>query len=100
MGDARFSEWFPATMRPVRSGWYEVRFGLVGGARMLFWNGRLWVSDDVSRAPWRATIFPEDEWRGLSAPSIFCRPAAATLENPTLREQLGPDGALFGKGAA
>lgn len=70
------TEWYPADVKPVRKGWYEVRNAwlvdrrshrLVG--RMRFFNGKTW------RAGWTnelVSIFGEHashQWRGLRSPA-------------------------------
>lgn len=68
------TEWFPASVKPARKGWYEVRNAWLveqrchrlSGAPMRFFNGKNW------RAGWGnelISIFGEHashQWRGLT----------------------------------
>jgi hypothetical protein len=70
----KLTNWFPASVKPVRVGWYEVghsefvhprnRYFLTG--RLRYWNGASW------RAGWlldKVSVFGEHEthrWRGIS----------------------------------
>jgi hypothetical protein len=48
----KLTPWYPANIKPVRKGWYEVRceFKNVCGG-MHYWNGKWW--GETFAAPWR-----------------------------------------------
>jgi hypothetical protein len=48
----KLTPWYPANIKPVREGWYEVRckFKNVCGG-MHYWNGKSW--GETFAAPWR-----------------------------------------------
>ncbi len=67
MSKPTLTPWFPATVKPVRVGWYEYTgWGL--GARYpdrRFWTGKGW------RFSWELRShlgLPDDQWRGLASP--------------------------------
>lgn len=51
--------WFPCSVKPVREGWYEVKWGNHSDLEiyMRYWNGR----------SWEGLVFDSyDVWRGLA----------------------------------
>jgi hypothetical protein len=51
------TKWFPANVKPVRVGWYQVKcdMGFTCGG-MHFWNGKYWqvpLWGECSAVPWR-----------------------------------------------
>ena len=60
--------WYPAHIKPVRIGWYEIGCDDTQDVVMMFWDGGLlwWTGRDggVSCGP----LVPGDKWRGLTKP--------------------------------
>jgi hypothetical protein len=60
--------WYPAHIKPVRIGWYEIGCDYTQDVVMMFWDGRLlwWTARDggVGCGP----LVPGDKWRGLTKP--------------------------------
>lgn len=57
--------WYPAHIKPVRVGMYEIKFGgfVFSG---YYWNGEKWmVGENSAFALWNQTQL---KWRGLTAP--------------------------------
>lgn len=68
-GNADKTDWLPANTRPVRIGWYEVRywspeFRTRGPNYLRYWTGKVWLAVGGVRCGFGA--YPEDEWRGLA----------------------------------
>jgi hypothetical protein len=61
--------WYPAHIKPVRIGWYEIGCDYTQDVVMMFWDGGLlwWTERNgkVSCGP----LVPGDKWRGLTKPS-------------------------------
>jgi hypothetical protein len=61
--------WYPAHIKPVRVGWYEIGCDYTQDVVMMFWDGGLlwWTGRDggVSCGP----LVPGDKWRGLTKPT-------------------------------
>ncbi len=57
----KVTEWYPASVKPVREGWYERRYGIVG-IYMQYWNGNIWLHDSFRKRPMWWGL----EWRGLA----------------------------------
>ncbi len=58
------TDWYPASVKPVRVGWYECQFHI--GTLIRYWNGNIWVSDS-SRFGYGWAPLP---WRGLKEPAL------------------------------
>jgi hypothetical protein len=60
--------WYPAHIKPVRIGWYEIGDSGASEGEMMFWDGGLlwWTERDggVCCGP----MLPGDKWRGLTKP--------------------------------
>jgi hypothetical protein len=60
--------WYPAHIKPVRIGWYEIGAPGASEGKMMFWDGGLlwWTERNgkVSCGP----LLPGDLWRGLTKP--------------------------------
>ena len=67
------TEWYPALVKPVREGWYEVE-GLfterpAGGVVLRKWADGCWWWLDWAGYLTRAAVSPRhDKWRGLTRP--------------------------------
>lgn len=63
----KLTEWYPAHIKPVRVGWYEI--GTVGASEgeLMFWDGSLlwWKCDRVFCC---GPLLPGDMWRGRTKP--------------------------------
>lgn len=73
MSEQKLTEWFPADVKPVRRGVYEVRWGWTfrDGGGYCHWDGRTWGNTffKVDRAPGRGetiTAKQDKGWRGLA----------------------------------
>jgi hypothetical protein len=67
MSGPKLTPWYPATVKPVRVGWYEYTgWGLsVRFFDRRYWTGKGW------RFSWERRSYSGlqgDEWRGLAAP--------------------------------
>lgn len=60
---SKLTDWFPADVKPVRVGQYEVANTHYGDPFPLHWDGRKWCLSDT-KTP---AIFQNREWRGLAA---------------------------------
>lgn len=60
--------WYPAHIKPVRIGWYEIGHVDTQDVDRMFWDGRLlwWEFDRVTCC---GPMLPGDLWRGLTKPS-------------------------------
>lgn len=75
----KVTEWFPASVKPVRVGWYQCRGIFYDGTTVMrYWSGAGWQWRDTSGQMSRAAvckscdkhgIIKEDRWRGLTAPA-------------------------------
>lgn len=57
------TRWFPASVKPVRRGWYETDIATYSESLdefRVYWTGKRW---DSIIFPWHG-----DRWRGLTAP--------------------------------
>lgn len=68
--DAKLTDWFPGSIKPVRPGVYQQMCGF--GERIGYqkWDGEYWYSREITleaahRAPYRAYT-QDDPWRGLA----------------------------------
>ena len=59
--------WFPAHIKPVRKGRYEVAF-TTGGSAEAVWTGEAWVWPPEFEVYYesRKLMFQERRWRGLA----------------------------------
>jgi hypothetical protein len=59
--------WYPAYIKPVRVGWYEIGHVDTQDVDRMFWDGRLlwWEFDGVVCC---GPMLPGDTWRGLTKP--------------------------------
>ncbi len=74
MSEAQMTPWFPANMKPVRTGVYEVR--LDGASSLMayaFWSGDRWgaMSSTLQMAPTQKYAFADwasqnKRWRGFT----------------------------------
>ena len=73
----RLTDWFPADVKPVREGVYEIKYADDDGRCFAHWNGAYWthahwqwgatVSATIARAAANASHdFSELPWRGLA----------------------------------
>ena len=70
---SKYTPWFPASIKPVRVGWYSTESK--APARR-YWNGWAWSGmcddrdDDAACAKWQhwASTRTDIKWRGLTAP--------------------------------
>ena len=86
---AQLTPWYPASIKPHRPGWYEIRYTWQSCPEMLYWSGRDWLVSPMSQC----SIFgwDGDEWRGQVSPHTATVLAAAdACMSPDQR-------ALFGK---
>lgn len=63
--------WYPAHIKPVRVGWYEIGTAGASEGEMMFWDGRLlwWQCDrGVGLRSGCGPLLPGDLWRGLTKP--------------------------------
>lgn len=60
------TEWFPAEVKPVHSGFYDVK----DSRHMWFWSGKEWKS---SKNGW-VCIGQVKKWRGLTSPHPEWKP--------------------------
>ena len=62
--------WYPASIKPVRDGWYEWQCGSVTGDEMARaeWSGGYWYRATVARY-WPTSACPSCRWRGLTRPA-------------------------------
>ena len=60
--------WFPASIDPLRPGWYMVKGEFVEGAlAMRFWNGKTWLWRHVNTGELCYAAVRENEaWAGLA----------------------------------
>lgn len=60
--------WYPAHIKPVRVGWYEIGSDYTQDVDRMFWDGQLlwWECD---RGAGCGPLVPGDKWRGLTKPS-------------------------------
>jgi hypothetical protein len=62
----KLTPWFPATVKPVRNGYYDYTgWGLGDRPSRRLWTGTGWQWD------WELYVspgLPDDEWRGLATP--------------------------------
>lgn len=57
--------WYPASVKPVRVGWYEFKCAGLIGFTEARWDSNAWrFTDDNVLIP-----IPGDEWRGLTRPA-------------------------------
>ena len=62
------TEWYPAHIKPVRVGWYEIGSDYTQDVDMMFWDGwLLWW--ERGPAVGCGPLVPGDKWRGLTKPS-------------------------------
>lgn len=56
--------WYPASVKPARVGWYEVRLSFDHGPMMerWHWDGEYWT-DELQSDVW---MCKPDKWRGLT----------------------------------
>jgi len=62
------TDWFPASVKPVRAGWYERDWGSMctDDEAYDYWNGRNWFYGDGF---WRSVCYSapnNKKWRGLA----------------------------------
>ena len=58
--------WYPASIKPVREGWYEVKMVGIPEIEKRYWNGTYW---QFSKKDDRSSMFGDwtgDQWRGLT----------------------------------
>ena len=61
--------WFPASIKPVRDGWYETRIGIHIRMRRFFdgqWYVRSYASDSMGVSVFGRGCHTQDEWRGFT----------------------------------
>lgn len=63
-----FTQWFPATTKPVHEGYYDTRTKYVG-EMVLYWDGREWRAS-ASTPKRRISLFLAREWRGLATSPV------------------------------
>jgi hypothetical protein len=73
------TEWYPAHIKPVRQGVYELDYWKFTPTLMFsYWDGKqwLWIADNVDKAATRISpaLTQNRRWRGLAA-----RPQVSTL---------------------
>jgi hypothetical protein len=63
----KLTEWYPAYIKPVRIGWYEIGNDYTQDVSRMFWDGRLlwWECDRVVCC---GPMLPGDLWRGRTKP--------------------------------
>lgn len=54
--------WFPASVKPVRVGWYETKVVGTYGPAMSHWDGLLWYVVEGSLV----CFYQDRKWRGLA----------------------------------
>lgn len=66
---ARLTPWFPASVKPVRKGWYEYSGRAMDAGMRMFWNGRqfgYWATEAAyvtnNWVRWHSE--DDDRWRG------------------------------------
>jgi hypothetical protein len=64
----KLTEWYPAHIKPVRIGWYEVRSSVVPEGEMMFWDGGLLWWTGRGGGVFCGPLVPGDMWRGLTKP--------------------------------
>ena len=68
------TEWYPATIKPVRDGWYEVKGRFAekpnGGIVMRKWTEGCWRWRDFAMELTLAGVSQKhDKWRGIARPA-------------------------------
>lgn len=81
MTKQRLTPWFPASVKPVHVGYYEVRNesymhwnskGRLVGRKSRYWNGKKWLTTDPKghlgfiSEPSIMGSHPSQQWRGLA----------------------------------
>lgn len=67
------TDWFPATIDPVRTGWYECRYFDTDLPQRLWFDGALWRHEPGGDTTYFGNDGDEAEresWRGLSLPAV------------------------------
>lgn len=57
------TDWYPATINPIRSGWYEVRYSGYHTVHRQYWNGKNWLAFSEGNLLTSMGMF-NDCWRG------------------------------------
>lgn len=63
-----FTQWFPATNKPVHEGYYDTR-SKHAGEMVLYWDGSAWCASAASPRQRPAQFFAR-EWRGLATSPV------------------------------
>ena len=65
------TDWYPATINPVRPGWYEFAYAMLAvPGDMKHWDGQKWTSYSfVTKSIYDFHMSGTDYWRGLAAPA-------------------------------
>lgn len=64
-----FTQWFPATTKPVHEGYYDTRsYGV--GEMVLYWDGDGWRASATSPTSQLSCFYPNREWRGLATSPV------------------------------
>lgn len=63
-----FTQWFPATTKPVHEGYYDTRTKH-SGDMVLYWDGNWWRASATSPTV-RLSTFAPREWRGLATSPV------------------------------
>lgn len=59
------TEWYPAHVKPVRKGWYEIDLGFKKFGDFAYWTGKSW-----SWGTGASRLFNQNrQWRGLTEPA-------------------------------
>jgi len=60
--------WYPAHIKPVRIGWYELGHVDTQDVDRMFWDGRLLWWTGRGGKVFCGPLLPGDKWRGLTKP--------------------------------
>ncbi len=64
---SKVTEWYPASVKPVRGGWYECQYSGEGGSYIRYFDGQEWrYSSRGNLCAFALSGFPRDQWRGLA----------------------------------
>lgn len=63
---SKVTEWYPASVKPVWDGKYQIRNHAYDGIREIFFRGGKWWRDSSCRVPSYFQSWEGSEWRGLA----------------------------------
>ena len=68
---SKYTDWYPADVRPVRVGWYQRDYGIqLCDSAPDYWDGQYWyLGDGANRKEYEPSeILQTRPWRGLKEP--------------------------------